>query len=434
MIFTILAFIIVIYSIFNFKRGFFYYLVLQLIWFPNAKIIQNESIPSIPIWTVTSVAFFLMYLIKKRRIRKCNIDFPLIVPFFILAFSYFLTCFSSLEGFLSELFRVIGFIFSNLLEVYLMWKLINTKEDFYFILKRALFIFILAGIYGIIEFLIQTNPLLLYKSSLTPQGLSIYRVDMFRGYRVTSFFEHPIGTAVNFSMFLILMLNLKIRYLKTKEEKRYFGKFSFVLFAALSIICIFLTKMRSGLFFLLIGMFSFINFKKKSNYRFLAIIVIILIVALPFYYNYLNIFFSIFNQEAANQVGGSNLDMRFKQLYAVLELVKNHRLTGLGIDTLNQLSSTWSNRVLSLESIWLEEIAQHGILGVVSVAILIIDSLYVSIKNRSKAAFFFVLAYWITYSLTSLPFVRTSLYYLIFFFFIKMDSRNIHYSENKETT
>ena len=146
MIFSIMGILILIYSCFNFKKGFLVYLLFQIFWFPNGKIISMAGVPSIPIYLVMSLSFILIYILKGGFKAKV-VPFPFLIPLLILSISRLLTCFTSLEGFSSELARTIGFIFSSFIEVVLIWRVVEEEKDFDFLMKGYCFIFTFATVY-----------------------------------------------------------------------------------------------------------------------------------------------------------------------------------------------------------------------------------------------------------------------------------------------
>ena len=72
------------------------------------------------------------------------------------------------------------------------------------------------------------------------------------------------------------------------------------------------------------------------------------------------------------------------------------------------------------ESIWFEQLVMHGRLGVLCHILLLYYSVIKIPKRfKSKEVLVFSLAYWIIYSITSIPSFRIFLLYLAIFYFIK---------------
>ena len=163
MIFSITLLLLVVYAFFNYKRAFLLYLLLDVIWFPNAKIINMSGLPSITVYLIGSMAFVNIYLVKKKKIHLKS-TCPYFTPLLLLSISRFLTCTTSVTGFSDEFSRAIGYLFYSVLQVLLIWKALNKEEDFYFIFKGYIVIFFISGIYGIVEYITRLNPIFQYKS------------------------------------------------------------------------------------------------------------------------------------------------------------------------------------------------------------------------------------------------------------------------------
>ena len=77
-----------------------------------------------------------------------------------------------------------------------------------------------------------------------------------------------------------------------------------------------------------------------------------------------------------------------------------------------------------MESIWLLVIVQYGVVGVIVYLFYAAWSLfYVPIKYKSLPIFFLALAYWVTYTATSVPGLKMHLFFLIVFYFIKTSEK-----------
>ena len=415
MIFVFIACVLVLYSLINFKKSFMLYMAFELVWFPNAKLISITGLPSIPLYFFTSSAFVLIFLLKRRNIKKSE-AFPFTAPLLMVSLSYFFTCFTSYIGFFDDFSRTIGFLTHNFLEVWVIWVEFRDENDFRQYFKYAIFVFFFATLYGVVEYCMQTNILLEYKSTLTPEGLSIYPIDPFRGYRMSSIFEHPIGAGMNFALFSVLIGTMSIKL----KEGIPLKTLAYVT-AILSIGCILLTKMRSGIFFALVALLALFDLKNKKFIKILIFGFISFLVVLPFFSNEsLNVLLSLFNTAAQEKVGGSSFEMRLVQLDAVLNLVNRSPIFGLGERFSDAMNNSFVIDALGFESIWFEQLSKHGFFGaLVNIFLAFFSIAYIPRKYHSKGACYLALAYWLTYSLTSIPSFRMSFYYIVYFYFIK---------------
>lgn len=423
MIFSVIGVLILIYSCLNFKKGFLIYLLFQIVWFSNGKIISMAGVPSIPIYLVMALSFMTIYILKggfKARL----VAFPFMIPLLILSISRILTCFTSLEGFASEFARASGFICGSFIEVILIWRVVEEEKDFDYLMKGYCFVFAFASIYGLIEYVIKANPIVEYKSMLTPEGITTYRTDIFRGYRVMSIFEHPIGAGMTFGLFAVFAF----LYWTNKKQKQ--SNF-YIIIALLSILCVTLTKMRSSIVFTMIAMLSVVKLNNKKFYKIFCIALLGVVVAFPVYKDYVDVFLSLFSSTAQQSVGGSDSTMRFTQFETVLNIMKQSFLFGFGEQCASYLPKSLVANALGFESIWFEAMSRYGIVGVIgNVMMLLYSVIFVPHKYKCKKAFWVAFAYWLTNTLTSVPFFRMSMYYVVYFYCIKM-SKNYKKKRSK---
>lgn len=412
MFFTIVGVLILGYSCFNFKKGFLVYLLFQIVWFSNGKIISMAGVPSIPIYLVMALSFVTIYIIK-GGFRAKLVEFPFMIPLLILSISRVLTCFTSLEGFSSEFARAIGFIFGSFIEVVLIWRIVEEEKDFDFLIKGYCLIFAFASVYGLIEYVIKTNPIVEYKSMLTPEGISTYQADIFRGYRVMSIFEHPIGAGMTFGLFAVFSF-----LYWTNRKKRTSN--IYIIVALLSILCVTLTKMRASILFTIIAAMAFVNLNNKKFYKVALFVLVGLAICFPIYKDYINVFLSLFSSSAQQAVGGSNSTMRFLQLNTVYNILKMSPLLGFGEQCAVYLPKSLVANALGFESIWFEAMSRYGMLGVIGNILMMVYSVFIiPHKYKSKSAFWVSLAFWLTNTLTTVPFFRMSMYYVVYFYCIK---------------
>lgn len=406
---------ILFYSLVDFKRAYFMYLLCQIFWFYHIRLIAIKGLPVITIGMAMSLWFVTILLLKKGRMFKYEIKMPYTLPLILIILSMFITCFFAVAGFKSEFSRFISLSIQNYSNIWVTWYLVETEEDSRFLLKGFIIVFFAACIFAFLEYVIKYNPYVAYKSSLTEKGIETYALSSGRGYRIMSVFEHPIGTGMTMGLYCVSSFLIFIR----QKEKLPFEKLA-LLTAILCLPCIILTKMRASLFFTLVAAFSCIELKKQRFYKILLLILICSIFALPIIVENANIFLSMFSKSAQKIAKGSSVEMRLRQLKAVFELMKMSPLGGLGERFSDLISNEYTAAALDYESLWFEQMAKHGMVGVIAHIILIVfEVIIIPRKYRSKEIFFISLAYWATYTLTSVPSFRTHYYYFVLFYFIK---------------
>lgn len=429
MIFIILGFVLIIYSHFDFKKSFMIYLCYKLFLVTNITLISIPGIPILSLDVFMTLLYIFIYLINGKKYQCAHYPFPLFAAFSILTISYFLSAVFSVAGFGSEMSALIKSISQEILLIWLIWEIVEDEKDFQFIFKGLTIIFFISCIYGLVECLIQQNPLVQYEATLNRDSSKVisWTYDTAsRGYRIQSIFEHPIGAGINWSIYFISTLWLWI------NQKKYVNIFS-IITAILCVPCIILTRMRGPLLFCIIFAMCLINIKKKKFYGVLVLGVLILFVFRSLFQNNINIILSFFDKAAQSSVGGSSMEMRLSQFDNAFQILAMKPLFGFGQKYQGYLEASLIHGLYGGESVWLQTIVSYGFLGLFAVVFYYFNIL-ITLPNRFKlkGIGFLALAYIITFSATSVPGMQIYLFYFFYFFMIK--SSSIYYENKMERT
>lgn len=415
MILISIGFFIMLYSLKNFKKAFFSFLIYQIYWFYLAEIITVSGLPTITIGMIMNAWFLLLFIINRKKYINTSVRMPYTIPMLLILFSSLVTCFTGLAGFKSEFTRAISLAIQAYPSIWIAWYLIETEEDFKYLFKGYTIVFLIAAVFGMIEYVFKFNVLVAYKSLLREGGIITYSLASGRGYRVMSVFEHCIGGGMTLGLYAAFVF---ILYVKTKGKMT--NKDIALIGAFLCIPCVLLTKMRSAMLFTMICLLGAVDFKKKRFYKLFFLALILLVCITPIILQNSDLFLSLFSNSVQKKLGGSNMSMRFDQLNAVLNLMKMSPIGGLGELFSEFVSNVYTMQALDYESLWFEQIVKHGMLGVIVHVIMIVYSVIVIPKKyKSKELFILSFAYWAIYTITSIPSFRTTFYYFILFYFIK---------------
>ena len=415
MILISVGFFIMLYSLINYKKAFFSFLIYQIFWFYLAEIITVTGLPTITISMIMNIWFLFLFIIKRKKYIKTTVKMPYTIPILLILFSAFITCFVGLDEFKNELTRAISLALQTYPSIWISWYLIETENDFKYLFKRYGIIFLIAAVFGLIEYVLKFNPFVAYKSMLREGGIVTYTLANGRGYRIMSVFEHCIGAGMTFGLYAAFVF---IVYVKSK--KNISNRYIILLGALLSVPCILLTKMRSAMLFTVICLLGTVDFKKKKFYKIFLVGLILFVCMLPLLNQYSDLFLSLFNKSVQKKLGGSNINMRMEQLDAVLNLMKMSPIGGLGEKFGDFISNRYTTQALDYESLWFEQIVKHGLLGVGVYIIMIVFSVVIIPKKyKSKELFIISFAYWFTYTITSIPSFRITFYYFVLLYFIK---------------
>lgn len=420
MIFTFIGIILIIYSFMNFKKAFLWLLVFKLFLVTNITVV---SIPGIPLlkWDMFLISiFFVQYWRNRRHLQTERLSFPYSKPFKFLVVSWFLSTIFAYIGFVGAVSQFIGTVFEELIIVWMMWKLIDVPKDLSFIIKWFSIAFFFISLYGFYEHQLQANPLVEYEATIVGDEdravVFTYDADSERGYRVQSVFEHAIGAGINWCLYFIFVCSLWINY-----QYKFNGRIFVFISTLLCIPCILFANSRGPILFTMIVLLSVINLKSKKIFYFLIVCLIGIVLFLPLLGDYATNIHSIFDNKAQEEVGGSNAEMRFKQLAAAIALMEQSPIVGLGFKFLNEMNNTLTVALLGMESMWFRILTQFGLLGVIANLYYAYYSLYIIPRHfKSKSVFFLSVAYWLVASATSVPGMLMYMYFLFIIIFIKL--------------
>lgn len=429
MFLVLIGVIITLYGFINYKKAFMLFLVYQVFWYYNAPLFSIGG-KTLTASTGFTLIFFIMYFFYNHRLEQPRIKCPYMVPLLLVVFSAVASCFTSQIGFTSELTRTLSItICPNVIVVWLMWNVIETKKDFFVLFKMLTVTMCLAAIFAVYEYSVQDNFLFNIKDEIEG-GLSNYNNTLFnesatmRGYRIYSFFEHPVGAGMCFGIYFAFVVTVVVK----AKEKLPYQKLA-IITALLCLPCVVFTKMRSVIVFAFLACLGFIDFKKTKFYQIILLMGIGVAIAWPLISPHINLLLSIFDSKYSNDVGGSNLAMRLSQLEAVIRIMNESPISGLGVN-ITQARDTFTAGALAFESVWFEQMAQHGLIGVATTIVSLIYSIIVVPKRfNSKELVFFALAYWVTYTITCIPSFRLFLLYFVYFYFIKTSDSYLNQKE-----
>lgn len=416
MIFTVFSVLIVLYGLIDFKKSFLIFVIYHVFWY-STKLFEVGGM-AMNTTILVCGGYCVLFFFNKKKYKKIG-NFPYKVPFVLIMASYLLSSFTALSGFGTEFARGVRIILLPYSVILILWKIADDKKDFVFLFRGITVVMFISCIYGIIEYFLGKNILLDYKIMLSGGNLDVYEVNTLRGYRLTSIFEHPLGAGMTFGLYSAfvfvtwLRMGIKLPYRRLA-----------IITAILCLPCIILTKMRSGILFTIICFLPVLDLKKITRKR-AVVITIGLFLGIPLLLilmrNQLYIITNLFTVSKSSAVGGSSLEMRLNQLTAVTRIFSMSPITGLGQTFRAYITrSIYTDAALGYESIWFEQLTMHGLIGVCAQIVLLYMTVFkVPKKYNSKPALIFSIAYWVTYTLTSIPSFRVVLFYAVMIFFIK---------------
>lgn len=168
------------------------------------------------------------------------------------------------------------------------------------------------------------------------------------------------------------------------------------------IVCAFLCAYASGARSTMVGCaIATIAFLKKSylSPKYLVILLVfIALVCMNLSTNINEVYDSLVNSD---NVGGSDTDMRLEQLNISLKFLNQNFILGNGIYAWTEIAQR--TNLYGAESIWFGLMIDRGILGIISLVLFNVELFVYILKKKMFRLFFYVLAFLVTSSMSSLP-------------------------------
>lgn len=168
------------------------------------------------------------------------------------------------------------------------------------------------------------------------------------------------------------------------------------------IACAFLCAYASGARSTMVGCaIATITFLKKS-YLSPKYLVILLIFFVLVYTNFSSNIDEVYDSLIhSDNVGGSDTDMRLEQLNISLKFLNQNFILGNGIYAWTEIAQR--TNLHGAESIWFGLMIDRGILGIISLVLFNVELLVYILKKKMFRLFFYVVAFLVTSSMSSLP-------------------------------
>lgn len=378
----LIAFVFILITLGGVKKSLILYIAIKPFLLPTFSLLDVPGVPLIDVdrvlMIILSLGFILEYFTFPRGLYPKKIPLLKIIIYFTLLL--FIIVIRSVIGFGTSLGYLINYFFENILILFLVWHYFNDEATFFKVLKIIIVVSLIVNIYGIFNFISNTNPFIDYfESSSHRKLISIYDEIEYRfGFnRAQSTFNHPMVYGA-YNVF-IFMLSLAV-FLQKKNKLNYN-----ILAMVLAIIGIFITNSRSPIIFLFIStayFFMISNIIRKKVFQLLPLMVLIstvLYITVPFVGDLIN---GILNPDSA---GGSTLDMRVVQFFASLYYFNQFPLSGFGLGKVRELNLTRIDTELhGIESFLFQIMIDGGIVGIIAYSILFVG-IFMAVKKLGRS-------------------------------------------------
>lgn len=373
-----LIFAIILYFAWvNCKQTIIVWMPLQLLF--NDMIALKYTSPiltlSIAVNFTLPIIFFCKYILPNKKNELTNEPFFFKKVFILYLISYTLSIIFSIAPFAAIINTTLKFFVKNFLMVYLFQLCLKDKKDLYLFLKAVVIVGILISGLGLLESVIQDNPIQNFIHYSAPnagsdayrdrvyyippaiRGTMAMRYGMVRAY---SFFGIPIAFGIA-CIFLGFFLFLFIR------TKKYVFK-PYIMWGTLLLLIsgVFTANSKTGMIGLFIILFCFFKPKQIFNFKIILPILTIITIVAIYFPGYINNYLSLFDADIATEGGGSSIKGRQMQFEIAMRLFNLNPLFGNGCGSISILKVTQNaSDIMGAESSWMQILPERGIFGAI---------------------------------------------------------------------
>jgi len=367
-IYFTVAILLGLYALRSYRASLAMYIPLSLLLNQNVNILNVPGVPLVSLQSALS-AYYIIVLIFNRDIVRDSSSYPVKGASVAIFLSWVVSCIFGLAPFTSSSTQLIRIVLDELIFLWIIWVTIDGRS-FKVLFNTLIVVIGLSCIYAIYEDSIHENPLNGYllenAGGETERILNwTYDEDSPRGYRVRSFFIHPMGAGMAWAMFVCLVVYIaKFHYEKFRRTLRFA-----IPVALASVYCLVLTKSRTPQIFLLLALVYYIIPRTQLQAVCLFAAALCGTVFLAAFSltqsDGMALLLSVVDPSKSAEVGGSDIPMRVMQLETCFSVVRDHWLLGLGFKGMSVFHDQGLIKdLLGLESIWFWTIVELGLIGV----------------------------------------------------------------------
>lgn len=380
---SLIIFIIILFYAFkNLRRAILVVAPISILFQPYFCIRYDS--PAISLLFAVQMSIVGLYLIKKN-IKSGWRNFPLKSAYIWILIVYLIGVIVSPLSLLSVLPMCISILLSYLFIV-IYWAELKDINDVKISLRSFVVSILILSIYFLYEFITQSNIFVRSIWEVLPiekEWIYYSEETRFIGRRCQSLMAICISWGA-----LCCIAVWTLVYSRWNKHKS-IAKQILIVFLIIGIIS---SGSRSAYVFAAILLLGWvISYKGKYKYvlRCLSLFIIILFAGIIL--NSINIIFD-------EDISGSNVSQRQLQFIAVFDILVNSPIWGYGIKGLEVVRNNLGAEVLGAESVWLQQLIQFGILGVIQQIILYLSCLKLV---RKYSNIVFLLIGWIVFSTMS---------------------------------
>lgn len=399
-----------------FKNSFFSFVVLCTILNPGIAI--RFAPPSISVDLILTLYFFTKFLSNNKY--RSSEPFFFKRPFVLLSLSYLISgllaiSFVSFSGITTTL----NFVITKAIKVYMLWNLITGKEDIIRIVRHYMIVFSLIFVYGVFEYLTQSNPIMTFEYSMIPEQyaeskLFVSDMDGLRGgrTRLQSLLSIHIEYGVSAILFLFFVLKIsKYKFTHISDVKKW-G------YVVASFLCLYFSNSKTPLVVLPIFILPFLKGRRVVAFCVVSITLLLFFHSQIAEYVYANLIdpdaFDINNTDMSK---GSSLYMRVIQLQVSINAFLQAPLFGNGLRYASAVLANKDPLIFGAESVWFKLLIEQGLFGLIAYCYMIYSFIKTSFTRTDSRSFllFYTLGFFTICSITNLDYLLYFVFYIIIY-------------------
>lgn len=406
---------IVFFATRNIKKTVIVWMPMQFLFNDMVALKFSPPVLTLSIAVNFTLPFIFYYKYQQTKNNRIfNKDSFFLKPVYIAFLaSYIISLVFTIAPLGSIVNSTMKMLVRSLLMSYIFFKCINTLEDVKLFLKSSVIIGIMWGSLGIVEFVMHDNPIqdfiffaspdpfsefykdrVYYTPPFIRNGLQM-RMGLVRAY---SFFNIHLAFGRTCLAYAFILLVFYLQRQKFVNKK--------LLLAAIIITAsgIFTCNSKTPILGMAMMVLAFLDFTKAKNMGMFFGTISLIIVVFYFFPQYWESIMSLFDENLAEEAGGSSVEGRKQQLAAAMRLFRQNPLFGNGVGALATLKKSGdAEDILGAEGWYLSIPPERGLFGC---AVFLYQYVYIFMRTKhvipSKYILFLLLGTFVTETVSGL--------------------------------
>lgn len=429
-VYLLIVVLFVIYSFKSFDKAFLLFAIIRPVL--NAGIAIKYSPPALTVDLLLAFYFISMFYFKRKWYVTPG-DKPFFSgPFIFMIITYVVSVIVAvLDGNNSAISAGARLIFTTYVFLFAFWYVCKSEEKIQWFIRAECLLFCVVFIYGLYEFLTNTNPFVEIISSNIPSEFAEGKIavhdltDNSRGgrARMQSLFHISIAYGVCSLLFMFFVINVKkLSYYVSNH------KYLINILIAGSLIACYLCNSKTAIVAFPIFILSFISSTRNR-------IILIISLAIIFFFsneviallsNVIDVESLFLSQDDLSH--GSNAAMRLNQLEISLAAFWQSPIFGNGLGYSSWFSQTVQGEgLMGAESAWFKYLVENGAMGVLAFVYLILSF---SVAGRilgteeNLKLMFYSLGFFVIVSITDVGYGQFYILYIAMYRLFQLNKNN----------